>query len=99
MIIETSERCICLNENCGNEVIHAHRTTRHVDETSGVLTVKACCQNCRTLYIAKRHPMDGIWGPPQIEIITDRDRIEAFERTINAIGEIQRKDLPPVRAA
>lgn len=99
MIIETSERCICLNEACANQEIPRSNTTMRIDTITGVQTVRALCPNCLTLYIARRKPNDGVWGPPTIEVISDGDKVAAFHKTITSIGEIQRDKLPPVRVA
>lgn len=102
LIIETSERCICLNEGCGGgepTEIHKHRTVMNIDRVSGDQIIRASCQSCGTFYRVTRRAINGAWVVRRIEIITERRAIDAFEQRLAAVGEIQKKDLPPVAVA
>lgn len=102
LIIETSERCICLNEGCGGgepTEIHKHRTVMNIDRVSGEQIIRAKCQSCGTMYRVIRRAVNGAWVVKRIEIVSDPRTIEAFDKRLSAVGEIQRQDLPPVTAA
>lgn len=103
LIIETSERCICLNEGCAGNgehtEIHRHNVVMNIDRVSGDQIIRALCQNCGRLYRVTRRAIQGAWVVQRIEIIADSKTITAFQNRLAAAAQIQQKDLPPVTAA
>jgi hypothetical protein len=95
-----AEQARCANPEC-DAVIPAACIASSTDASTGVRTVRAWCQHCDRLWMAKLVLAgDRLQFVEPVHEITDTRLRKQFRRRIErALGEIQREKLPPVKAA
>jgi hypothetical protein len=100
--IERFEECRCIR--C-KSVIPNHQVQKNLLEPQGAgptqQRVLAWCRHCDVIYCAIRDLRGGEYlAPGSFRILSDPREIASAKRKFEALaGEVQAKDLPPVKVA
>jgi hypothetical protein len=91
-ICEVLTRCRCGNEVC-DAAIPNEFVRSIINPRTGIQTVKAWCQHCNTLWMAKYVLRNGEWAMHEWPIAVSNEKTRmSFRRAIgSALGETQRK--------